>query len=162
MVGDAYQMSIASDPYTTRQECDDQLPAALQKAVDRYVDVYLDGQAAGKIRLPVAYLRKHLVKEEWEEVRHTSVGPMISLHVLLQFDRKVKDRILEENQRAIIARRLWIAGVWLTAGLTLMAVVYGYLKIDLATSGRHRGSLRLAAATAILGMVAVAMVLWTS
>ena len=82
---------------------------------------------------------------------------MTSLHVLLQFDQKVKDRILEEHRRAIVAGQLWIMEVWLTAGLSLLALVYGYLRADLASGGRHRGRLRLAAATAILGVVAAAI-----
>jgi hypothetical protein len=79
--------------------------------------------------------------------------------VLLEFGRKVKDRILEARQGALIARRLWLAGVGLTAALALLAVLYGYLKIDLATAGGYRGRLRLAAATAILGVAAAVMLL---
>ena len=37
------------------------------------------------------------------------------------------------------------------------AVIYGYLKVDLATGGVYRGRLRFAAALAILGPVAAAL-----
>ena len=154
LVGDAYQMSIAVGPYTTRAECDAKLPEALQEALGHYVDVCLGDQAVDDIRLPADYLRQQLVKAQWEETRQLSVGPMIWLHVLLQFDRKIKDRILEEHRQAIIGQRLHAAATWSAIGLALLTVAFGYLKIDLATGGVYRGRLRLAAAAAILGLVA--------
>ena len=158
LVGDAYQMSIVVGPYTTRAECDAKLPEALQESLDQYVNVCLGDQAVDDIRLPADYLRQQLVKAQWEETRQHSVGPMTWLHVLLQFDRKIKDRILEEHRQAIIGRRLQAVATWSAMGLALLTVAFGYLKIDLATGGVYRGRLRLAAAAAILGLVGVAVV----
>ena len=42
--------------------------------------------------LPQSEFRSAIVKDQQEEVRQYSVGPMISLHVLLEFDRAVKER----------------------------------------------------------------------
>ena len=129
-----------------------------QEALDQYVEVCLGDQAAGGIGLPADYLRQQLVKDQWEETRQHSVGPMTQLHVLLQFDRKLKDRVLEEHRQAIVGRRLRAVAAWAAIGLALLTVAFGYLKIDLATGGVYRGRLRLAAAAAILGLVAVAAV----
>ena len=151
-------MSIAVGPYTTRAECDAKLPEALQESLDHYVNVSLGDQAATTIRLPADYLHQQLVKAQWEETRQLSVGPMTWLHVQLQFDRKVKDRILEEHRQAIIGQRLQAMATWSATALALLTVAFGYLKIDLATGGVYRGRLRLAAAAAILGLVGVAAV----
>ena len=109
------------------------------------------------IVLPPDELRRQVVKDQWEEVRQYSVGPMTQLHVLVEFDRKIKDRILEEHQRMVVAGRVWRAGVGLIALLAFLAVFYGYLRIDLATGGAYRARLRLAVAAAILGVVAAAV-----
>ncbi len=127
-VGDAYQMSIAVGPYTTRVECDAQLPSALQEALDRYVEACLGEEVRRRIVLPADYLRQ-LVKDRWEEVRQHSFGPMTTLHVLLEFDRKAKDRVLAELRRTKVAGRLWFAGVGWGVWLALLGVVYGYLRI---------------------------------
>ena len=116
-------------PYTTRQECDAHLGEELQKALDRYVEICLGGQPSERITLPPDMLRRQLVKDQWEEVGQFSVGPMTQLHLLLQFDRKLKDRVLEENQRAVVAGRLWYAGIGLAAVLVVLAAGYGYLKV---------------------------------
>jgi len=127
-VGDAYRMSIAVGPYTTRAECDAQLPSALQEALDRYVEACLGEEVRRRIVLPADYLRQ-LVKDQWEEVGKYSVGPMTRLHVLLEFDRKAKDRVLDQLRRSAVARRLWFAGFGWTAWLAMLGGVYGYLRI---------------------------------
>jgi hypothetical protein len=162
LVGDAYQMSIAIGPYTTRAECDARLSEELQKALRDYVNVCLGDQVSDDVPLPTDILRQQLVKAQWEEVRQHSVGPMTWLHVLLQFDRKAKERILEEHRQAIISERLRVVARWAAIGLSLLTVAFGYLKIDLATGGAYRGRLRLVAAAIILGLIVVAVVavLW--
>ena len=83
---------------------------------------------------------------------------MVNLHVLLEFDHAVKERILEEHRRAAVGRRMWVLGVGLASLLAVLGVLYGYLRIDQSTAGAYRGRLRLAAAVAILGVVAAGVV----
>lgn len=127
-VGDAYQMSIAVGPYTTRAECDAQLPSALQEALDRYVEACLGGEVRRRIVLPADYLRQ-LVKDQWEEVRQHSFGLMTTQHILLEFDRKAKDRVLDQLRRTKVAGRLWFAGIGWAVWLALLGGVYGCLRI---------------------------------
>jgi hypothetical protein len=158
MLGDTYQTTIVVGPFTTWQECEDDLPAELQKALNRYVETCL-GQPAGAhpVRLPYEFFRDQVVKGKWEEIGPSSVGPMARLYVLLQFDRKVKDRILDEYRRNVVVGRLWITGGGLAGVLWLLAVMYGYLRFDLKTGGLYRRRLRFAAVLAILGPVAAAL-----
>ena len=127
-IGEVYQMPVTIGPYTTRLECDEKLPAALQEAVNQYVEECLGLPAAGELQLPVDFFGR-LVKEQWEEVSQHSFGPMVQLHVLLQFDRKAKDRILEAQRQAVVARRLRTTGIGVAAGLGLLAMFFGYLKM---------------------------------
>lgn len=159
-VDDAYQMSITVGPYTTRAECDAKLPEALQEALDRYVDMCLAGEPLVAVRLPPDELRDRLVKDQWEETRQYSVGPMTQLHVLLEFDRKFKERVLDQRHRAIVASRLRTTAMWAAVGLILLTTVFAYLKADLATEGVYRGRLRLATTMVILALAAaiVAMI----
>ena len=159
VVDDAYQMSISVGPYTTRVECNEKLPEALQEALDQYAEVCLGDQTVDRVRLPVEYLRKEIVKEQWEETRQHSVGPMVWLHVLLKFDRKLKDQVLEAYGRATVNRRLQLVGAWAALGLGLLTVAFGYLKIDMATGGAYRGRLRLGAVAVILGVIAAVVII---
>jgi hypothetical protein len=128
VVGGVYQTSITVGPYTTRGECDAKLPEALQESLDHYVDVCLDENIPGQVCLPSDYLRRQLVQDQWEETRQYSVGRMTQLHVLLRFDRQVKERILEAYRQTVVSGRLWLTGVTVLAGLGLLALLYGYLK----------------------------------
>ena len=159
VVGDAYQMSVVVGPYTTRQECDAKLPEALQEALDRYVETAIGPNAVRVTHLPIEELRHEMVIHQWEETRQYSVGPMIRLHVRLQFDARVKGRVLDAYRQAIVAQRLRSVATWAALGLTLLAVCFAYLKIDLATAGAHRNGLRWGAAAAILGLGALALVI---
>jgi hypothetical protein len=155
LVGDAYQMSMVVGPYTTRQECDAKLPEAVQEALSRYAETAVGPEAVGMVRLPDDYLRHDVVVNQWEETRQYSVGPMVLLHLQLQFDVHVKSRVREAYRQAVVAERLYAAGTWSAIAIAILTVLFGYLKIDLATGGAYRGRLRLGAATVILGLVAV-------
>ena len=160
-VGDVYQMSVSVGPYSTRKECDERLPDELQAALGRYVEVCLgDEPAAYDIRLPSEYLRQQLMKAEWQEVRPYSVGPMIQLHVLLQFDRKVKDRVLEAYRESVVEERLRVVGFYAAVVLSVLGAWFAYLKTDLVTGGVYRARLRFAAGAAILGVVVIVAIAW--
>ncbi|GEM_PF-2388369 len=128
-VGDAYRMSVAVGPYTTRAECDAHLPGALQDAIDRYAAVcFADEQPGRRIVLPDDFLSR-LVKEYWEETREYSVGPMTTLHVLLEFDRKAKDRVQDARRRSIVGDRIWWAGLGFFAWIVFLGVLYAVLQL---------------------------------
>ncbi len=156
LVGDVYRMSISVGPYTSRAECDAQLPEALQKALDQYVEACLGDQTSEEVRLPSEELRQKVVKDVWQETRQYSVGPMIQLYALLEFDRPMKDRVLDAHRQALVDRRLQMVAIWASLGLSALAIMFGYLKTDLATGGTYRNRLRLIALTILLGVVAVA------
>lgn len=130
-VGDAYRMSVAVGPYTTRAECDQLFPGALQESLDRYVRICFAGEEIDRrLVLPADYLQG-LVKKQWEETREYSVGPMITLHVLLEFDRKARDRVLDERRRLLVANRIWYAGLGFSAWIVILGVAYSTLKLSM-------------------------------
>ena len=130
LIGDVYHTSVTVGPYTTRQECDAKLPEELQKAVSRYAEMCLDGQTTEKITLPVEELQNEIVKEEWEEVREYSVGPMTHLYARLEFDRNVKERILAFRRQAEVDHRVLFAAAGVILVLGFLAGLYAYLKIS--------------------------------
>jgi hypothetical protein len=127
--GDVYQMSLTIGPYTTRAECDAKLPEELQKALNQYVEMCLGEPLPAGVGLPESEFRQAIVKNQREVVRQYSVGPMVNLQVLLEFDRSVKERVLEECRRATVGRRIWILGAGLASLLAVLGVFYGYLRI---------------------------------
>jgi hypothetical protein len=158
LADDSYQMSFVVGPYTSRAECEAQVPEALQKALDDYVEMAIGPEAVGMVQLPAEILRQEIYRASWEETRSYSVGPMIRLHGRLQFDRPFKTRVQEAYREAIVAERLRTVGVWAALGLSLLTVCFAYLKADLATGGTRRGRLRLGAAAVILmGLIAAAV-----
>lgn len=162
-VGGNYQISVTVGPYETRLECDRDLPAELRRVLDQYVGLYIGSKARGRVHLPLAYIRDHVVQADWQEhkpVKITPTGrvpeksvPMVLLHVLLEFDHEANARIEAEWDKVVVARRLVGVGALTAAVLLLLSVAYGYLKIDLATGGARRGRLRLATAALILVLI---------
>ena len=153
-VGDVYHMPITIGPYTTRQECDVEQRNLLREAVDRYVNISIGDGASDYVNLQLPYIYQNIVRADVEEHRPSSVGPMLYVHNLLEFDRAVNDHIQVVYRQALVAERLKYAGIG-TAGLFgLLATVFGYLKLDTLSRGYYTGRLRLAAAAAILGIVA--------
>ncbi len=168
-LGSVYQMK-AKLLYADQEEFDREFPKALRTGIDEYVMEHLrEPHAREKIRLPLDYIQTEIVKEKWEEtlqIRITPEGqipeehvPMTQLYVLLEFDHKVNARIEEEWDKVVVTERLF--GVGSLAGMVLMllAGVYAYLRIDLATGGAYRGRLRLAAAAVLLLAILAGLVL---
>lgn len=150
-----YQEAITVGPYTTPLECEANLPDAVREAVEQYVELSVGPQAARGARWFDDRSCRELIKDRWEEVRQSSVGPMTQLHLLLRFDQKIRDHIFKAG---VVGQRLWLIAVGLTGGLGLLAVAFGYLKIDGRTGGAYRGRLSLAAAFAILGLIAAVVI----
>lgn len=179
-VGEAYQVSISSGPQEKMGECPSALDLQLSKAVAAYIDEYLGSGAAGKCRVSdiikydLGYIKKHLVKRGnvFEEKLRMSFGPMYQMHALLEFGPEFRKELdgrrsdLERYAREVaVAVRL--RGLVLGFGgvLCLLAVVFGYLRLDTATRGYYTGRLQFLAATAILivvvaGALLASRVMW--
>jgi len=158
-VGDTYQTCITVGPYTSRMECDARLPAALEAGVADYTEIFLGRDAAGRVRLPEDYVRKQIVKQEWEETIQASFGPMIQLHVQLEFDKQDRELIEKQWQQSIVAGRLWYTSLSVAGGLALMGLLFLGMKIDLATKGAFRGRLFFAAAATVMAVAVAAFIL---
>jgi len=152
--GPDYHMPIAVGPYTTRAECDEHLGSALTTAVQNYVNSHVIPRPRGRVRFPANDLREQILKEQYEEWKDYSVGRMVTLHALLVFDRQMNARIQERWDRIIIHERLWLVVAVAVPLFLLLATVYAYLRIDLATGGSYRARLRLATGAAILALIA--------
>jgi hypothetical protein len=142
--GDAYQTTVVVGPYATPLECHAHRPDAIQGAIDEFVAVYIGREWAGRLHLPDPNLRSQLVKAEWKEDVNASFGPMVQYHVLLEFDRRIKDSLKDERNQHIVGRRLGLTGTAVGALLLTIALAFAGLKVDLATDGAARGRLALA------------------
>jgi hypothetical protein len=179
-VGDAYQVSVSSGPQEKMGECSPALDEQLNRAVAAYIDEYLGSEAAGQcrvsdvIRYDLDYIKKHLVKRgsSFEEKLQMSFGPMYQMHALLEFGPAFRKELdgrrgdLERYAREVaIAFRLRGLALGFGAVLCLLAVVFGYLRLDAATRGYYTGRLQFLAATAILivmvaGVLLASRVIW--
>lgn len=153
-VGGVYRTTAAVGPYTTRAECERELPRELRAAVDEYVEIYLGPNAVHRVELPLDYVREKIVEEEWLETRQVTVSPtkqvpMVRLHVLLGFDREVNGRLDQAWRRAVVHGKLWALGTAGSVALLVLSTFWGYLKTDLATRGAYRGRLRFATGLAV-------------
>jgi hypothetical protein len=155
--GNNVYASVAVEPFTSLAECEAALPEAVQnQAIDPYLKLFLP-EAFGKVRLS-AHVLQNLVVDRWVEKRIITQGEVKILHARVQLERGTQDLIKDTYRQSIARRRLLPVGVYFSAGFLLLASAWGYLKIDLATGGKRRGTLRTAATLVILSIVAAAAI----
>jgi hypothetical protein len=146
-------VSVAVEPFETLVESEAALPEAVQnKAIVPYLEYFMP-EGIGKVRLS-PHVLKNLVVKRWVEKRSIVQGEVQILHALVQIDRSAKNEINEAYRQSLVTRRLWPLGMYFSAGFLLLAAVWGYLKIDLATGGARRGILRTAVSIVILSIAA--------
>lgn len=161
VVDGEYQMVVMAGPYDNKARCDEEMRKLLPQAVRKFAarQLRISEQEAAQIDLPLDYIRTQVVKEQYVEPRNTELGPWTQVNALLRFDSPVKARIDQEWNQIRVSQRLWTTGEGLAGLLWLLAVAYGYLKIDLATKGNYRGRLRLGATALVAGAAAVGLAL---
>ncbi|MGA2796815.1 MAG: hypothetical protein ABSE63_04485 [Thermoguttaceae bacterium] len=147
--GDAYVLSVSTDPYATIQECEAKIPDVLQSAVDQFAEKYLRRNWGEYVQLSPDQLRQ-LVVAEYPETKDFSFGKMTQVHLLLNFDQKVKTLIDETISVRMLNNRAAVVGTGFIGLWLLLAVIWGYLKLDLSTKGAYHKRLRAAAAFTIL------------
>ena len=157
---DRYEVAVVAGPWKTPMECERAMEGEIEEAVGYYVAWRIGEEASSEVSLPADYARQHLVKEQWLEKINTSVGEMFNLHALLSFDRQVEGKLQDVWKETLVGARVVLAASILGGGLLLLSVIYGYLKVDLATAGAYRGRLRFAAGAMVLVLAAAGAVLW--
>jgi hypothetical protein len=133
----------------TAADSEDNLDLELQKAFSQYAERRLGSEGAGEVSFPAEEIRKFIVDTSQEEVESGLLGPIIRTTAVVNFDKAY--------QSYRLSQRLWYLGGGLGVVLLMLSVIYGYLKIDLATAGAYRWRLRLAAAGIVLGTAAAAV-----
>jgi len=151
LINGVYYTIVVAGPHSTRVDCDEELPAKLTEAVDRYIDSYLGEGASRIVSLPPSYVKDEIVKADYEETYNASFGPMKNLHVQLAFDRKVCSELKRRYHNALADVRMKEVAIGGGSVLLLLGAMFSYLKLDTATRGYYTGRLRVATALAILG-----------
>jgi len=157
---DLYELVVKAGPWKTPLDCEQELDEKIAWAVDSYVAWRIDDEAGSQVQLPAEYAREHVVKAQWLEKINTSLGEMYNLHALLNFDRQVEGKLQDMWSHLLLGARLLLSAAILGGVLLILTVIYGYLKIDLATRGAYRGRLRFVAAATILALTAAGAALW--
>ena len=147
--GDVYRLPVKSGLFVTKRECERSLDAKLVTAVKDYVDELIEAGASKRIVIEPAMI-KALRKANFDETATASVGPMQQVHALLEFDDAARAQFIAHYQAAMGSERLVRVGLGFGMVLSLLAVGFAYLKVDILTSGQYRGRLRMAALAAIL------------
>jgi hypothetical protein len=155
LVGDDYLVTVMVGPHADRALCDQAMTEELRRATDRYIDQLIGSPDAGElVDLPMADIRRQVVRAEHQEPVQASFGPMVNLYALLQFDKKLQDRIVREHEQALVQRRVGVTAGGMGLVIVVLGTLFGYLKLDTATRGYYSGRLKLAAAAVILTAIA--------
>jgi hypothetical protein len=163
-----WTVAVTSGPQDSREEAARSLEREIRAAVDRYVDNYFAPEfgnrfdASRHVELSLGELRARLIRPEhqYQEVLQFSFGPMHQSHALLEFGadfrRELDTRLgqLREYWRqAQLASRLAGGGLVFSVVLGLLAVVFGYFRLDTVTRGYYTRRLQFAAAMMILSLL---------
>lgn len=161
--GDLHTVYVGTDPFRTVRDCENDLKLRLKRATDDYIAQHLGSRLAPTlIDYSFDEIKKRLIRpgQRYDEVLTVgALGTMHELHVLLTFDSDFRDEI-ESAWRDIRAHnRLLQLGLGAGGLLTLLAVAFGYLRLDTATRGYYTGRLQFLSAAAILAVVTAGVVL---
>ena len=159
----SYHLIVKSGPFKTRMECDKELGHLVAQEVDGYVKLLLGGDAIrramgdrfrGSTLLTASELQG-LVRETWQERVKAAypVGEMVSVHALVAITPPMQRLMESRFHERVGTQRAGQAAVASGGLLGLLAIVYGYLRLDTLTRGYYTRRLRLAAAAMILGVV---------
>jgi len=152
-VGSEYRLPVAIGPYASPLECEARLPAAVEAAIDDYVELILGPEARGRVKVPWSFVVTNLLRERYMESRlfqltSTQQREMHTLHVLLTFDHNANQYLRQIWRFTQGTMNLVRFGTFFGIAVWTLAVVWGYLRLDLTFGGRYR--LPLGAAAGLL------------
>jgi hypothetical protein len=158
--------AVSCDPNEHEGQCEAELNKAMEQAVSDYVDEYLghlyggNFKASSVVNFDADYIRKHLVKESFDNKKDYWFGTMHQSHALIAFTPEFRQVLDEKRAVADTHYRQFVVGgrlvsVALIAGLILafLAVISGYYRLDTATRGFYTARLQFLAVVAILAVI---------
>lgn len=167
LAGGVYSLPVRSGRFASLPDCQRELDREIKTAADHYIDEYLGPQAAALVNIPHSYLNQRVKKAEYvelvepENLKDLNLGHMYEIYALLEFDEQARTDFDRQWRNAEVVHRLWYTGGAAALVLTLLATLYGYLKLDVRTGGAHKGRLQLAATlVALIAAAGVLLVRW--
>lgn len=155
-VDGVFRMPISIGPFPSYEDCGPEKPKAYADAIKRYANEYLQEGAGDYVDLPMWYINQNVYRTEAKEYRESpTLGKVVIVHYLLEFNDAVRQHIVQVYHQALVAERLKYVGLGAAGIFGLLATAFGYLKLDTLSRGYYTGYLQAAAAMAITGLVAV-------
>lgn len=150
----AYYIAVNSGPYDSSLSSREALDEVLTNATHEYIDEVLEQRNAWRFfDYSPRYIRTHLVDQEYSEVIQVSFGPMHQRHALLRFDASFIEGLKMRWRDLVVGFRLAGIGLLFVAVTSVLAVAYGFLRLDSATRGYYSGRLQFGAGVTILAII---------
>ncbi len=159
-----HQMTIRCGPFQTRDEVNRRLDGELQAGAQKYAEWYLNAHGkrtrnfGGSLRMRMPIERLHeCVVDTFDDV-HVSdvpgVGKMPVRYVLMEFDSDFRNKVIDAFWRQSVSVGLAVqAGLAASGVFSLLGVVFGAIRFDSWSRGKHRK--KVAASAGLLVTVAL-------
>ena len=162
-VGDIHRSVVASDPFTTVDECFEQLEhlfpveveRRLAKLVPRDQRSHVESASLEASGVTLDYIMREICREQFTETTEHDFGAMKKVYVLMEFTPAIESHLLDSWQTYL--RRYRLTAVAQIAGgvLATLAFLYGLLQIDTWTRGYYTRWLLWGVPAAILALIAI-------
>lgn len=158
-IGSGEGWEVVVGPYQTREECHHELNKQLEKAVNTYVDGYLNRPGhAGLVRFNAEFIQsEYLQSPIQEQIIESSVGQMRQLTAVMKFEQSLTEEIDRRWRAAQVTSRLLQAALISGGVLLMLTTLFAYLKLDDTTLGAYTVHLKCAAATVIVSLALAGM-----
>ena len=165
-VGNTYRRVVVSGPYSTVDECHQAIEEKLRQAV--YQRMAADGAddlayrgftpaAYEGLGIGMDYIYEKICRDEYVENLDASFGPMVQVHLLLEFDPPIEQHLSDVWRQYQARHRLGIVAFLASAGLLLLGFIYGLLKVDTWTRGNYSKQLLLGVPVVIIGLTVLSL-----
>jgi hypothetical protein len=161
-IGNSYRRVVVSGPFSTLEECHQELAEILRQTVYQRMaakgaddPAYRDFTPATfeVLGIGIDYIYREICRDEFVQSLETSVGPMKQVYLLLEFDPPIEQHLGDVWRQYQVQHRLEIVAILASAGLLLLGLVYGLLKVDTWTRGYYSKRLLLGVPAVIIGLV---------
>ncbi len=164
-VGDIHRAVVASDPFSTADECFEQLEHRFPEEVERRLTKLVPsdqrslvgGKSLETMGVSLDYIMREICREQFTEIVDSSVGAMKRVYVLMEFTPAVEKHLLDSWQKQLRSYRLTSVAQIAGCVLAVLALLYAALQFDTWTRGYYTQRLLWGVPAAIIAIAAVVM-----